>query len=168
MSEQKTGATTTTEETNNEQGTEFEPIASQDALDKIIQSRVARERAKFADYDDLRARAARADELESANLSELEKAQKAAADAEAARSALEAEVRARDVELLRQRIGVEVGLPAELVARLQGEDEESLRADAKSLAAVVPGPRKPVPNTWGRPDSDVSDDASFATEFLGS
>ena len=42
--------------------TEFEPITSQEQLDGILKGRLARERekatAKFADYDELKAKAA--------------------------------------------------------------------------------------------------------------
>lgn len=56
---------------------------SQDDLDRIVKDRLARQKSQFADYEDLKAKAARLDEVEAANLSELEKAQKAAADAAA-------------------------------------------------------------------------------------
>lgn len=54
---------------------------TQAELDRIVQDRVARERQKFGDYDDLKAKAAKADEYEAANASEVEKAQKAAQEA---------------------------------------------------------------------------------------
>ena len=60
MSEQ-TGVTTTTEELNNEQvepaESKFEAITSQEDFDKAIQARLARERAKFSDYDEVKAKA---------------------------------------------------------------------------------------------------------------
>lgn len=40
-------------------GTEFKPITSQDDLNKIISERIKRERGKFADYEDLKAKASR-------------------------------------------------------------------------------------------------------------
>lgn len=43
-------------------------------LDRIVQDRLLRERQKFADYEDLKSKAAKFDELESAQKSELEKA----------------------------------------------------------------------------------------------
>lgn len=46
---------------------------SQDDLERIVQQRLGREREKFSDYDDLKAKAARADELEQANQSEADK-----------------------------------------------------------------------------------------------
>jgi hypothetical protein len=42
----------------------FTPPASQEELNRIIGERVTRERAKFSDYSDLKAKAARVDELE--------------------------------------------------------------------------------------------------------
>lgn len=42
-------------------------------VDRIVQERIARERAKFAGYDELKARAAKADELEQAQLTELDR-----------------------------------------------------------------------------------------------
>lgn len=56
----------------------FEPITSQDQLDKLISGRIARERSKYGDYDALKQKAAKFDEIEQANKSELQRAQEAA------------------------------------------------------------------------------------------
>jgi len=71
----------TTSETTPGAGDGFKPITSQDELNRIIGERV--KRAKPADYDDLKAKAARLDEIEQANKSEIEKANDRAAKAEA-------------------------------------------------------------------------------------
>lgn len=55
---------------------EFTPIQSQEELNQIVESRIARERKKFSDYDDLKAKAAKADELEAQALIEQERAVK--------------------------------------------------------------------------------------------
>jgi hypothetical protein len=47
---------------------------SQAEVDRIVQQRLAKERSKYADYDDLKQAAARLQELEDANKSELERA----------------------------------------------------------------------------------------------
>jgi hypothetical protein len=47
-------------------------------VDRIVAERVARERAKYADHDDLRKAAKRLEEIEAANATDLEKAVKAA------------------------------------------------------------------------------------------
>jgi hypothetical protein len=60
----------------------YTPPGSQADLDRIIESRLARERAKFADYDDVKAKAAKHDALEAELASDGEKAVKAARDEE--------------------------------------------------------------------------------------
>ncbi|WP_406083102.1 hypothetical protein OHA01_26335 [Micromonospora zamorensis] len=61
----------------------FTPITSQDDLNRIIADRVSRERGKFADYGDLKAKAGRLDEIEQANKSEIERANDRVTKAEA-------------------------------------------------------------------------------------
>lgn len=65
MSE-STESTADAGERSESEGTEsqFKPPASQDELDRIVQSRLDRERKRFADYDDLKAAAGRVPELE--------------------------------------------------------------------------------------------------------
>lgn len=78
------------------------------------------------------------DDIEAASLSDLQKAQKVAQDAADESERLKAEIESRDLQILKQTIGAEFKLPTELVARLQGDDADALRADAKSLAELVP------------------------------
>lgn len=56
------------------------PPATPEELNKIIAARVARVEKKYAGFDELKAKAAKADVLESANATDLEKAQKTARD----------------------------------------------------------------------------------------
>jgi hypothetical protein len=74
------GGNTTSEPTPGA-GDGFKPIASQDELNRIIGERV--KRAKPADYDELKTKAARLDEIEQANKSEIEKANERVAKAQA-------------------------------------------------------------------------------------
>ena len=124
MSEEQTDSTTVTEETN-EQAPEFEPIASQEALDKIIQARIARERAKFADYDELKAKAEKLAEFEESQKSEAQKAQERLEAAE--KRAAELELKATRAEVAAAK-----GVPAEL---LTGSTQEELEASADALIA---------------------------------
>lgn len=85
-----TDDTTDSAPLDREQKPSFTPPASQDELDRIIQKRIDRERAKFADYDDIKA------QLETANsaagrVSDLE-ANLTAAEKRAERAELAAEV----------------------------------------------------------------------------
>lgn len=61
----KTGTTST--------GNAFTAITTQADLDKLIGERVARERGKYADYADLKAKASEFDKLEEANKTEAQK-----------------------------------------------------------------------------------------------
>ena len=63
---------------------------TQTELDRIVQDRVAR--ARPADYDDLKAKATKFDEIDAANKSELEKAQEAARKASEERDTARSEV----------------------------------------------------------------------------
>ncbi len=79
----------------------------------------------------------KAKEEAEANMTELEKAQKAAADAEAGREAAEKAKAEAELSSLRTRVGTEKGLPSTLADRLQGEDEESIRADADEMVKTL-------------------------------
>lgn len=71
---------------------DFKAITTQADLDKIIGERVKRERDKYADVKDLRAKAAEFDKLTEANKSEVQKANDRAAAAEAEVQTLPAKV----------------------------------------------------------------------------
>lgn len=58
----------------------YTPPASQEDLDRIVAARLTRERARYADYDDLKAKAAKFEQIEQANATDLEKAVKKARD----------------------------------------------------------------------------------------
>ena len=56
-------------------------------LDKLVEQRLTRERKKYADHDDLKAKAKRLEDIEAASATDLEKAVKAARDEERAKVA---------------------------------------------------------------------------------
>lgn len=64
-------------------GDEFKPITSQDDLNRVLDARLKREREKYADYKDVKAKASRLDEIEQANKSEIDKAMDRVTKAEA-------------------------------------------------------------------------------------
>ena len=89
---------TGTEQGANDEGTQGTPgtqeparTFSQEDVDRIVKERLARQKTQFADYEELKTKAAKHDEAEAAALSELEKAQKVAADAVAERDKIRAE-----------------------------------------------------------------------------
>ena len=118
----------------------FEPITSQEELDRIIQKRVARVQEKFSDYDELSAAAARANE-QSANWEKLV--------AEATGRAETAETRLRDAELARERLQVVIDYQVRPEARefLTATTVEGLQEQAEKLSKLVPRGHSTIPDS---------------------
>ena len=108
---------------------EFKAIASQDELNKVINDRLQRERAKYADYKDLKAKAEQFDAIEKASQTDAERA--------AARiQELEAELSTTRRDSLRLKIASDHGITDadDIDLFLTGTDEETLTKQAKRLA----------------------------------
>ena len=130
---------------------EFKVIETQEQLDAIIGERIARaekkgeEKAleKYADYDDLKKRleeqTAKVEELSSQLNAQAENATTNAKEVED----LKTQLHKYETDSVKTRVAHEMGLPYDLASRLSGEDEESIRADAKALVEVV-GKNKPA------------------------
>ena len=144
----------------------FKPIESQEDLDRIIEKRLARERAKFADYEEVKAKAAKVDEIEEEKKSDLQRAldQIEALKAEAEQSKAAAAQAERAV--LVEKVAASKGVPAKY---LTGESEEDLVAsadefleDASSLARPSQSGYVPTTGT-GDPKASV-DEVQLAKE----
>jgi hypothetical protein len=118
----------------------YTPPATQADLDRIIADRLSREKAKYADYGDLKAKAAKFDEAEQANKTELQKALDRAAAAEAKVTSYET----RDqVTTWAKEIVKDSKVPADA---LRGSTKEELQAHFDQLKALVPSDEeKPTP-----------------------
>lgn len=100
-------------------------------------------------------------EVDDAKLSEIEKARRDAAEA-----AQELANLRRDS--LRQKVALDAGLPAKWVARLHGDDEESLRADALEILADLNKPRTPAPDPSQGPRTNaLSEDDQLYESIYG-
>lgn len=115
---------------------EFKAPASQEEFDRMVGPRLERERAKFADYDDLKAKASKFDEVEEANKTELQKAADRATEAEKERDSLR-------LATARAEVALSKGLTASQAKRLVGATKEELEADADELLADIGTPPKP-------------------------
>lgn len=151
-------------------GNSTEKMLSESEVNRIVQERLAREREKFADYDDLKSKAEKLNELEAANQSELEKAiARADAAEKAAQEAAEARKKA-EFEALRVRVAGEKGVPANLVKYITGDSQEAIEAAAEELAAVQPQPQQgyvPTAGTGGSAPDHEGDAAERAKAWLG-
>ena len=160
------------DQTQTDESQQPERTFTQADVDRIVTDRLKGERkrhadelAKFADYDDLKGKAARLDEIEAKNKSELEKtldelkaASKRADEAEARANALED---AREHAKLVAKIASEEGVPAAL---LHGADEDEIRASAKALNAYADTIRPKVPETKAGGATPAPDDKKKLSE----
>lgn len=146
-------------------GDDFKAITTQEDLNKIIAERVNRERGKYADYKDLKAKAAEYDKVAEASKSDLEKANERAAQAE----------RERDAALskaLRSGKAAEYGISAEDAELfLTGTDEETLDRQAKRLAGREADRKKSssnvVPREGNSPQSAEDESRAVTRELFG-
>ena len=108
---------------------------TQEEVNAIVGKRLAEEKGKFADYEDLKAKAAKFDKVEEAQKSELQKVTERA-------SALENELNsmkeAEKVRNIRESVSKETGIPAHL---LTGSTKEECEAQATAIADFA----KPTP-----------------------
>ena len=82
---------------------------------------------------------AKLDEIEKAQLSEVERAKREADEAKAALEAAQAQARAAEVAALKVSIAAAKGLPTDAVQFLNGDDEEAVTASADALLAIAKG-----------------------------
>lgn len=104
---------------------------SQEEVNAIVGDRLKREREKYADYESLREKAAKLDEIEEASKSELQKATERAQQLEAELNGLR---KADELRKIRESVANETGVPANL---LSGEDEETLKSQAMAIKAYA-------------------------------
>ena len=113
---------------------------TQTDLERIVGERLARERSKYGDYDQLKTAAEELANIKEAQATETEKALKTAA------KETEAKVRAElEPRMLRLEVALAAGLPDELGAkvlsaakRLVGSTREELEADAAEFFSAAP------------------------------
>lgn len=135
------------------QQTDYQPPATQADLDRMIADRLARERAKYADYDDLKTKAAEFDKASEAQKSEAQRALERAEAAEAAAATSQQ-------QLLRYKVAAEKQIPSELAELLTGSTEEEMAAVADRLASFTgqPAPQgfDHGPRGGGPPPTDMN------------
>lgn len=127
-------------------------VEDQAAFDELVKARIAREREKFADYDDLKAKA----ETLTAAREQAEAAIAAAQQrAEAAEGALSERQKADEFTRVRAEVAMTAGVP---VDALRGSTKEELEAHAEVLKPLVTAPRGPVIPTQGDTPGAAPDD----------
>lgn len=118
---------TTTDTTTQGGGSAWTPPASQEDFDRIITERLNRERSKFADYPDLKAKASQFDQLTESQKTEAQKQ----ADA---LKATETRATAAEAELARAKAALKYKLEDEDLELLGSGTPEEIDARAKRLS----------------------------------
>lgn len=126
-------------------GEEFKPITTQEQLNKLIGGRIEAVKAKFADYDDIKAKASEFDNLAEANKTELQKALDRAAAAEQKAAEFEAKEQ-------RTKWAEEIVKDSEVPAAvLRGSTREELEEHFTALSALVKPSQKRIATPSGKP-----------------
>jgi TolA-binding protein len=136
---------------------EFQPINTQEELDRVLASRLQRERDTITGK--FQAQITERDEkitgFES-TIADLNKQIETLNGQTGRITELEAKVREYETASVKTRIAREAGLPAELADRLSGADEAAMRADAENLAKLLKTQQAPVP--MYRPSGEGAND----------
>lgn len=122
----------------------FEPIETQEQLDKIIKDRLERSEKKWQEKytgylspDDVAGKVSDYERQIAEYGKSLDDASaKAKADAEII-AGLQADIKKYETASVKSRIAHEVGIPYELANKLSGETEEDIRKDAESLKPFI-------------------------------
>ena len=115
------------------------PQGDPEALGDAGKAALVAERKRADDAEKaLRAANTRLQQIEDSGKTELEKAQARVQELEAQVAAHADQIAEKERAIARLNVGIETGLPKNLIDRLQGDDEDALRADADSLRALIP------------------------------
>ena len=131
---------TVNQETNTTTAAEPERTFSQAEVDAIIGDRLKREREKYADFEELKEKAAKYDAAVESEKSDLQKATELA---ESYKTQLDAMKKAEEVRTIRDKVATEKGIPASL---LTGDTEEACTAQADALLAWHTPEQKAYPS----------------------
>ena len=123
----ESNATVTTQDNGETQPRTF----TQEEVNAIVGKRLAEEKGKFADYEDLKAKASKFDEMEEDNKTELQKATERANTLEAELNGMK---KAEETRQMREKVAKETGIPSNLLA---GTTEEECKAQAEAIKAYA-------------------------------
>lgn len=137
---------------------------TQEEVNAIVADRLTRERSKYADYDELKAKAGKFDEAAEASKTDLQKLQEAKAEAARLQSQIDTMMKADGIRKIREKVAAETKVPANL---LSGEDEASCKAQAEAILAFAQPASYPTLRDGGevRKTSGASTAGQFADWF---
>ena len=116
---------------------EFKPIETQEAFDEAIKERIAREREKFKDHDELRKKNEELAEQLNAAKSQLQESGTVKEEFEKQIAERDAKIKGYETDSAKTRIALEMGIPFEMGSRLHGDTEEEIRKDAEAIKDML-------------------------------
>lgn len=134
-------------------------LLTQADVDKVVETRLERDRKKFADYDDLKEKASKVDTISQ----EYDDKLKAAGEE---KSAVETELGKAKLETVKVKAIHEFKLSNELSEFITGDDEKTIRSQAEKLSKGVPGGSLKIDKT-PKPDEKTSDTKKVAQGLFG-
>lgn len=135
-------------------------LHTQEDVDKVVESRLERERKKFADYDQLKEKAGKVDSI----VSEYDGKLKAAGEE---KSAVEKERDAAKLETTKVRVMHEFKLSDDLSEFINGADEDTIRSQAEKLSKGIPGGSVVIDKNRKPEDTKTSDTKKVAQGLFG-
>lgn len=145
--------------------------AGKSALDAERKARAAAERASKDATRKLTEFEKRLKEYEDRDKSDEQKRLEAVESAKEAKAEAERERDTARRELIKHQAGIREGLPESMIARIQGDTDDEIAADAKQLAALFADrdkPRKPAPDpTLGKSSGGKSSTAEQFASAVG-
>lgn len=136
------------QETNSNEVVEQKTF-TQEEVDAIINGRFGRMMEKYKDYDDLKAKAAKFDEIEEASKTEL---QKATERVTALQTELDSLKKANTVRSMREKVAQDTGVPVNL---LTADSEEACAEQAKQILEFSKSSGYPQMHDGGEPRGNM-------------
>ena len=127
-----------------------EKTFTQAELNAIVQKRLGEQAAKYGDYEELKGKAQKFDEIEEQNKSEVQKANDRA---DALQKELDGMKKADTVRQIREEVSKEKGVPAHL---LKGETKEECEAQANDILTFAKPKGYPSVKDGGEPSRTPS------------
>jgi hypothetical protein len=134
-------------------------LHTQTDVDKVVESRLERERKKFADYDTLKETAGKVSTIKSEYEDKLK-------EKDTAIGTLSGEVQTAKLETDKVKIIHEFKLSDELSEFVTGDNADEMRARAEKLSKGLPG-GKVVIKKDGKPESKDTDSKNIAKSLFG-
>lgn len=133
---------------------EFTPITTQEEFDAKIKDRLAREKAKYADYETIKSELATLKGEKTTLSQTIETLRGENATIQTQLEEANTKVKGYEVDKLRRDAAKAAKLDESLAERLKGDTAEELQADAEELAKALKKGRRGVPTFRAEPDDD--------------